>query len=147
MKRSLLLLLAVCFLFRAGKNWGADAEAELKKLQGIWRPVKLERAGETVADGALPGARFVVKADALLFKVGDNTLLDVRFRVNPGKTPAEIDLTSVAGPSKGQTVHGIYRLEGKRLTLCWPLGEDQRRPTAFGGNGNRDVATLTLERD
>src|SRR5262245_27111606 len=91
------------------------AGAERQKLQGVWRPVKLERGGQTVADGALPGARFVVKEDALLFKVRDVTLLDVRFRLNPGKTPAEIDLTSVAGPSQGQTVRGIYRLDGKRL--------------------------------
>src|SRR5262245_31293359 len=145
MRRTLLLLLAVCPLSRAAAA-GDAARAELKRLQGRWKPVLLERAGETVADSALPGARFEVRGDALLFKAGDKTLLDVRVRLNPAKKPAEIDLVPVAGAGKGKAIRAIYRLEGKRLTLCWPLGEDQRRPTAFGERG-RDVATLTLERD
>jgi uncharacterized protein (TIGR03067 family) len=147
MKPLPLLLMAVCCLSPAEAAGDAPARAEVNKLQGVWRPVKLERAGQTVADTALPGARFVVKGDTLLFKAGDSTLLDVRFRVNPSKTPAEIDLTCVAGPTKGSTIHGIYRLKGKRLTLCWPLGEDQPRPTAFDARAGADLATLTLERD
>jgi uncharacterized protein (TIGR03067 family) len=125
----------------------ADTRAEVKKFQGAWRTVKLERAGETVADGPVPGARFVADGDALLFQVSGNTLLNVRFTVRPSKKPAEIDLTSVAGPTRGQTVCGIYRFEGKRLTLCWPLGKGGKRPGGFGGKGNGDVATLTLERE
>jgi uncharacterized protein (TIGR03067 family) len=141
--RALILLLGVCCLSRAEAAGDAATRADLKRLQGRWKPVLLERAGETVADSSLPGARFEVKGDALLFKAGDKTLLDVRVRLNPTKKPAEIDLVPVGG--KGKPVLAIYRLEGKWLTLCWPLGEDQRRPEAFGEKG-RDVATLTLER-
>src|SRR5262249_40040236 len=94
---------------------------------------------------SLPGVRFVVDGDALRFQVGEETLLHARFTVDPGKAPAQIDLTSVAGPTKGKTVLGIYRLEGKRLTLCWPLGEDRARPAGFGEKGN-DLATLTVQR-
>src|SRR5262249_25436590 len=139
------LLLAVCSLTWAGAG-GEQARGDLKKLQGVWRPVKLERAGQTVADGVLPGARFVVAGNALLFKVSEQTLLDVRFALNPGTTPAAIDLIAVGGTAKETTLHGIYRLEDKQLTLCWPLGADQRRPAAFGEKG-KDVATLTLERE
>jgi uncharacterized protein (TIGR03067 family) len=142
---SLPLLLAVCGL-RLAAAGGEGPKGDLKKLQGVWRPVKLERAGQTVADGALPGARFVVAGNALLFKVGDQTLLDVRFALKPGPTPAAIDLTSEAGTSRETTLCGIYRLEGNQLTLCWPLGADQRRPATFAEKG-KDVATLTLERE
>jgi uncharacterized protein (TIGR03067 family) len=126
---------------------GAGAESEVKRLQGAWKPVRLERAGETVADGALPGARFVVDGSTLRFRVGDHTLLDVRFSVSPTRTPAHIDLTSVAGPTRGQTLRGIYRLEGGQLTLCWPLGEDRQRPTRFDTKGDRDWVVLTLVRE
>jgi uncharacterized protein (TIGR03067 family) len=139
----LLFLVAACGV----PHTTADARAEVKKFQGAWRTVKLERAGATVADGPVPGARFVAAGDALLFQVGGNTLLNVRFTVRPSKKPAEIDLTSVAGPTRGQTACGIYRLEGKRLTLSWPLEEGGKRPAGFGGKANGDVATLTLERD
>jgi uncharacterized protein (TIGR03067 family) len=141
-----LLLLAICCLARAEAPGDTSAKADLKRLQGRWQPVLLERAGKTVADSSLPGARFEIKGDALLFKAGDKTLLDVRVRLNPAKAPAEIDLIPVGGTGTGKAVRAIYRLEGKRLTLCWPLGEDQRRPAAFGEKG-RDVATLTLERE
>jgi uncharacterized protein (TIGR03067 family) len=144
-RRTFLLLLAVCCLPRAEAAGDAAARADLKRLQGRWKPVLLERAGKAVADRSLPDARFEVRGDALVFKAGDKTLLDVRVRVNPAKTPAEMDLIPVGHPGKGKAVLAIYRLEGKRLTLCWPLGEDQRRPKAFGEKG-RDVATLTLER-
>jgi uncharacterized protein (TIGR03067 family) len=140
------VLLAFFCLSRTVAAGDAAAEADLKRLQGRWKPVLLQRGGKTVADSSLPGARFEVKGDALLFKAGDRTLLDVRVRVNPAKKPAEIDFLPAGGPGKGKAVLAIYRLEGKRLTLCWPLGKDQRRPTAFGEKG-KDVATLTLERE
>jgi uncharacterized protein (TIGR03067 family) len=146
-KRSLLFLLVVSCLPSAAAAGDAAVRAELKKLQGVWRPVLLRRAGETVADTSLPGARFEVKGDALRFNAGDKILLDVRVRVNPGKVPAEIDLLPAPDSRKGKAVRAIYRLEGNRLTLCWPLGEDQSRPTTFAGSGGRDTAILTLERE
>jgi hypothetical protein len=54
----------------------------------------------------------------------------------PGARPAKIDLVPARGPGKAEAVLAIYRLEGKRLTLCWPLGDDQRRPKAFGEKGS-----------
>src|SRR5262245_31364888 len=140
MKRPLLALLAFCCVPLAEAPGGADAQAELKKLQGVWRPMKLERAGAVIQDAFDPGARFVVAGDALLLKVGDRTLQEVRLALDPGRKPAAVDLTSTAGPTKGKTVHGIYRLEGRRLTLCWPLADDRERPTAFGKENARDVA-------
>jgi uncharacterized protein (TIGR03067 family) len=146
-KRSLFCLVALGCLSGAGAAGDAGAPETLKKLQGVWRPVRLERAGQTVRNEALPGARFVVKGDTLRFKAGGDTLLDVRFTLDPRKTPARIDLVSRAGPTRGETVRGIYRLEGKRLTLCWPLGVGGERPGNFETKGDRDRVVLTLERE
>ena len=122
------------------------AAADVNKLQGVWRPVKLERNGELVRDAFHPEASFVVAADFLLLKVGDTTLQKVRLTLVPGTKPTAVNLTSVSGPTRGETVHGIYRLDGKRLTFCWPLKKGQKRPVTFGQKGSGDVATLTLER-
>jgi uncharacterized protein (TIGR03067 family) len=146
-KRSLLFLLAVCCLPRAQATVGADAKAEIKKLQGVWRPMKLERGGKVVRDAFLPGARFVVDGAALRLKVGDKTLQELRLTLDPSQEPAAVDLTAASGPTRGKTALGIYRLEGERLTLCWPLADDSRRPTTFRGKGDKDVAVLTLERE
>jgi uncharacterized protein (TIGR03067 family) len=147
MKRSFLLVLAASCACAAGAGKVTENEAELKRLQGVWRAVRLERAGEMVAEASLPGARFVIQGTAVRFRVGERTLLDVRFTVSPARRPAWIDLTSQAGPTKGKTVRAIYCLEGKRLTLCWPMGEDQRRPTRFDTKADQDWVLLTLERD
>ncbi len=52
-----------------------------------------------------------------------------RVRTNPGPSPGLIDLTVLEGDLKGQTIEGIYQLQGDRLTVC--LGLEKRRPTEF----------------
>jgi uncharacterized protein (TIGR03067 family) len=145
-KRFLYGLVALGCVCGAGAAGDAGAPETCKKLRGVWKPVRLERGGQTVRNEALPGARFIVEGDRLCFQVGGDKLLDVRFTLSPGKTPAQIDLVSLAGPTRGETVRGIYRLEGKRLTLCWPLGGGER-PTRFDSKGGRDWVVLTLQRE
>jgi uncharacterized protein (TIGR03067 family) len=138
------LLALVCSL--PSPRGEACVNDAVNPLLGNWRPVKMERGGEVVKDAFLPDARFVVSGDALQLVVGEKKHREYRIRVNPAATPPAIDLTPLVGPGAGSPFRGIYRLEGKRLTLCWQLGKDQQRPKAFGGDG-QDLATLTLERE
>ena len=52
-------------------------------------------------------------------------------RLHPGQRPKAIDLTLAAGPDKGKTFLGIYKLEGDTYTICRPVAPGKERPTAF----------------
>jgi uncharacterized protein (TIGR03067 family) len=52
-------------------------------------------------------------------------------RLHPGQRPKAIDLTLAAGPDKGKTFLGIYKLEGDTYTICRPVDPGKERPTAF----------------
>src|SRR5205823_3543565 len=45
--------------------------------------------------------------------------------------PRPIDFTYDEGPQKGETVRGIYKLEGQALTICRGLTAGEARPDAF----------------
>ena len=42
------------------------------------------------------------------------------FKLDPAKSPKEIDITSLDGQEKGKTAACIYKLEKDRLTICIP---------------------------
>ena len=50
-------------------------------------------------------------------------------------------------PGLSPSGYVLMRLEGKRLTLCWPLGGGGQRPTHFDSKGGRDWVVLTLQRE
>lgn len=49
------------------------------------------------------------------------------FRADPKASPAAIDLEM---PGRDYPQRGIYKIEGKLLTICW-TSYDKRRPTSF----------------
>src|SRR3954468_1632314 len=63
------------------------------------------------------------------------------FKIDPGKSPKEIDLIGLEGPQKGKTLEGTYRLEGGEPTL-WGAGlaaPEKGRPktsTTEAGSGS-----------
>jgi uncharacterized protein (TIGR03067 family) len=61
------------------------------------------------------------------------------YKLDPSKTPMQIDMSLTSGDGKGATVKGIYEVKGGTLMACYaPPGK--ARPTAFSstpGSGNR----------
>jgi RNA polymerase sigma factor (sigma-70 family) len=139
---------------KAEKETSAVTGKELDDLQGEWRMVAAEWDGEEIPTDYLKGRKWVVKGneitvDALVFEEGrrkPGTSIDkLRFRLNPGKTPKEIDLTPLAGISKGTTTPGIYVIEGRRLRVCFVWVGEKSRPKEFATVAG--LAMITLEKE
>jgi uncharacterized protein (TIGR03067 family) len=108
----------------------ADDKKDSELLQGTWTMVSLEVNGDAVEGDLVDNARLVVKDDSYTPTLGDQTYTS-KFKMDPSKSPKQMDFTYTDGELKGETVKGIYKLEGDTYTLCRALLPDGDRPTDF----------------
>ena len=117
------------------------ARGDLDRLQGFWTRVSTEANGnKQVIDQPRPF--LVVRDDGFSFGVDKDgkPLAPERVKLDPKAEPCAIDLTPTgdsAGPLKGKTYPGIYRIEGDTLTLCLSVEPGSPRPTKFATAGTR----------
>jgi uncharacterized protein (TIGR03067 family) len=110
---------------------GQDAGAkDLEAMQGAWTMVSIEVNGRAVAENQVKTGRLLVKGDKYALTMGDRTITST-VMLDPSTTPRTIDLTFDNGPTTGQTVKGIYKIEGDRLTVCRGLSRETVRPVEF----------------
>jgi uncharacterized protein (TIGR03067 family) len=138
--------------------WADDlkgrAVKELESLQGEWAAVSFEANGEAVPV-AQAGWKTVVKASRVSVRFGlvsfdGNLVLNVG-----GKQPA-LDITKTTGQLHWPPVTEvdfapgsldiatIYKLEGKKLTVCFRFGTT--RPLEFRTRTGVDTMILIFER-
>src|SRR5438105_10808191 len=107
----------------------ADAERELKKLEGTWVMVSGERDGKVLAADVVKKARLVIQGNRHTVKVGEDTIVGTH-KLDPSKTPKNIDATDTEGPFKGQTTKGIYEVTDDTFRVCF-APPDKERPKEF----------------
>ena len=102
----------------ASSNAIAEADDQ-DRLYGVWNMERFERDGKLSKDG--DGGR-------LIFHKGTATLLGLagEYRLNEAAEPKEIDFKSRDG-----SLRGIYKIDGKTLTVCFAMSSKPPRPTGF----------------
>jgi uncharacterized protein (TIGR03067 family) len=82
----------------------------------------------------------------VFFKGGKTTLknrgkpeIEGTWKVNPNKTPKEIDLLAAGNDVR----KGLYQLDGDTLKVAVTIAKKEERPTAFDSQG---VAVMILKR-
>jgi uncharacterized protein (TIGR03067 family) len=117
-------------------TWLFD-EATLKnrsELGRVWESTVTVN-GDSFALSKLMGAKAEVKG-TLVFDPKDPTAVDLKV--------AELDLSELLAGYKlpAGTLPGRYKLDGDRLTLCFPAAYTGKRPTEFVANAEQYLATL-----
>ena len=106
---------------------------DAKSLQGEWQLVDTEVNGKTPREDP---AGFLI-----IFKGDEMTIgkAKVKYKLYPGKSPREIDITFLEGRSKNVTARCIYSLEKGEFKLCFSWRQ-RRTPKGIQNQGQRRPA-------
>jgi uncharacterized protein (TIGR03067 family) len=107
---------------------GWQTQRAREQVVGTWRLIE-EDGNDPPADaGAV--SRLILRARAFEERTGDEPAVRGPCWIDPTTEPASITFTPKTGPDRGKPCQGIYRLDGKFLTICLAL-PGGRRPTEF----------------
>jgi uncharacterized protein (TIGR03067 family) len=122
----------------------SSSQAELDKLRGTWLTVSMIANGKTLVDETTapppgPVTKFAYEGNKWMVIVDGKTVASGILRVDPTKTPKQIDILDESGVTNGQTKLGIYELNGDTYKYCLgPSGKP--RPSEFvSKEGSGDV--------
>jgi uncharacterized protein (TIGR03067 family) len=138
--KALCLVIVALTAADSAKHDTTNRNAE--NLKGTWMWVSAIADGKPKTDDDLKAGRVAMVFDGASadVTVGGNTTQRSTYRIDPTKTPKEIDLTI---KDYGETCQGIYVLDGDYLRLCYTQpGMD--RPTEFVAK--RGNALIVLKR-
>lgn len=121
-----------------------DADAE--RIQGTWVAVSGENGGKKLTPSNLETFLLVITKEQLVF--GPDFFRDLRasYKLDPTKTPKEIELTSLEGFAKWKAMKDIYRLDDDRLTLCIQYDDRYPAPTEFAMKADSGLWLFHLKR-
>src|SRR5262249_5802478 len=122
---------------------GADPD---KDLQGTWVATSMEINGKP---GIVKRTRFTFQGEKLLVRHEKDEGKDVEwsYKIEPKKSPRQIDIVSVQSSGREKTLHGIYEVKGDELKLCFENGgKAENRPTKFATNKENEEALIVFKK-
>jgi len=120
------------------------AREELEKFQGSWEFVSLAVDGYPKPEGDFRKYTGAFRGNQWIVSEGTNIAAQTTIALDPTADPKEID--AFPQPGKGQPLHGIYSMEGDKLTI-WDRGEDNGdRPASFDEELNAGLVSIVFKR-
>lgn len=139
MKRSI----SMCLLVLAFSTSAALAQKDEEKIfTGKWEVESAQRVGKPF-DKPVGSVLTFTDGKVNVAKPNGDSEGDGTFKVNSKADPKEVDITPSEGPGD-LVLSGIYKLEGKTLTICL---NPKARPEKFEtSEDNPQALMLTLKR-
>ena len=118
---------------------------DLDSMQGSWLVVSLIEKGKAVPGGELETLEIVIDKDTFTTFEKGKVVVKYRIKLEPTKSPKQIDLTYLVGEDKGKTEPGIYTFAKDQLKVC--LDEDKKgRPMVFEGKETQSYSVIVLKK-
>jgi uncharacterized protein (TIGR03067 family) len=142
--KKLCVVLAACLLVAADDE--KDVKGVKEKLQGTWTPTAAERKGQKLP---LENHSLVIEGETLVIKQDGKQMFKGKFKLDPSKKPATIDLEIAEGPEdyKGKVSQGIYVLDGDTLKWCNSEPGVADRPKEFATSDKANHMLLVFKRE
>lgn len=138
--------LALILLLTTGGDITEAIRKDRTALQGAWRVVASEQDGAKVPADDLKGLALIFKDDSIHVQEGGKSEEKFGFRLDPSKSPREIDLTVKFGPNKGRVDRAIYEFDGTTLRICIQSNKDAARPRTFSTKAGSNLWLVVLQR-
>ena len=126
------------------------ALTELDKLQGTWKAVALEAAGQDAPAPAYTEKYMVIRGERIsrVGKLGEvEPFLEARdFRIDTTVNPKALDISKTDDGEFAEFSQSIYELNGDTLRVCFSQQSDAPRPTSFDTTDTRYFC-FTLKRE
>ena len=140
-----LAALAVGLSAAADDKTPKDAKVELEKFTGTWVGVSAVRDGKDVPKAEAEAMRLVVSGEKYTLTEGKDEV-EGTHKLDPTKTPKQIDAVRTKGAGKGETLKGVYQLTGDTFVVCFAApGKD--RPAEVKAEGGPGLRVLAFKRD
>jgi uncharacterized protein (TIGR03067 family) len=146
MKANSLLLVIVSSLLFTVANRGNVMGQDLEKLAGVWTCVSAINDGKPIPEGTVQQLRLTLtKEGGYKTERGADVLFDSTCKLDPAKTPKQIDMIGTEGDLKGKAAQGIYALNGDQLTICYAM-PGKERPKEFESKPGSAATLLVWKR-
>jgi uncharacterized protein (TIGR03067 family) len=130
--------------YSAGRLYLLDPLKKEADLQGVWACTSFDDGREVRTDGGVRELRLTIR-DGTATIAGGRFDHEFRIALDPSASPKRISLIH----TKSGEVHGIYKLDGGRLTLAGPFFTASKRdypPADFRSTVDGDVTVVTFEK-
>lgn len=147
MYRAAALMLCLFAVGRAAEpeKKPPTAPQEFQRLQGTWKIESWEEGGQAVAAADLKKRELFFGGNVFVFRREGKVHQAGLAKLDPAAAPRTIDLNVREGEPKGESLPGIYSLDGDTLTLCvQPKGEE--RPDGFKPEAKSGAILITAKK-
>jgi uncharacterized protein (TIGR03067 family) len=122
-----------------------DANKEYGRFEGTWKFISIEVDGMKLPDEAIKDQRLTCKGTQFTVEAMGGPFKGT-FKVDASKKPKTIDVHFTEGPEKGDTLFGIYELEGDVYKVCMGI-PGKPRPTEFASKPSSGHVLEILHRE
>jgi uncharacterized protein (TIGR03067 family) len=122
----------------------ADSPDDAKALQGNWKPIKAELAGQPTAEEDLKIISLKLDQGKYEVFVGETPDRGT-YAIDSTTQPKSVSITGTAGPNQGRTFPAIYEIKGDTLRVCYDLS-GFKRPTEFKSLPGTKLYLVTYQR-
>jgi len=139
-------LLCICLAVGASLNAfpAGSPDDDAKAVQGNWKPVKAELAGQPMTDAVLKSISLKLDNGKYEVFVGGEPDRGT-YTLDSATKPKSMTITGAAGPNRGKTFPAIYELKGDTLRICYDLA-GAKRPIEFKSLAGTRLYLVTYNR-
>ena len=120
------------------------AKKALDQLQGKWELTEVTEKGRIVDPEKLKKFPLTFDGDQVEMPFDGRKAIKHKVTIRPTGNPREIDFQYPPEAEGGQTLPGIYKIEGGVLTIALGLGKDAKRPEKFESTGPPNASVLMV---
>jgi uncharacterized protein (TIGR03067 family) len=154
MRRFAVAVLAIASLFAAVRSRAADGGAkeeavakDHQALKGTWRLTSREVDGKKSGEEWVKGVVATIDGSGTVsVRRGDKVIGAGTVKLDPTTKPRTVDVTFTAGEHKGETVLGIYEIEGDTFRVC-VVRPGNERPTEFSAGAGSGRTLVVYQRE